>query len=286
MIADLVRLARPKGTALVLLGPLTGYGFAHWDFELDLRHPGSLVLVLIAWVLLSAGSLWLNAVLDGDEGGALFATSRHARRPPRLASLAYVALATATALACIAGEVAGIACAVCSVLAIVYSHPRTMWKAHPVLGPVVNAVGYGVLSWLAGWSVVSVPMTSRTAAAMVLVTAFILGMYFAAQSFQREDDARRGYRTLVVLRGPAACLRAAITCTRIAMLGVATLAASGVYPRIILLGIPVYAFAEITMSRWRRAPSGGSPKLAAQFAYRMLAAGTALVALATFDVLR
>ena len=278
-------LARPKGTALLVCVPLTGYGFAHWDFHLEARRPLALGVVLLAWILLSAGSLWLNAALDGDEGGALFAGSRGAA-PARLDLWGYAALAAAVALAAAADERAGSCCAACAVLAVLYSHPRTKWKAHPALGPAVNALGYGVLSWVAGASIARAPMSARTAAAMLLLTTFVLGMTFAAQAYQRDDDARRGYRTLVVTHGPAACLRIASIATIVSLGGVAALAAAGVYPRLVLLGLPAFAFAAATMRRWVLDPRGGSPAFAAQFALRMLAGGAVLVALATIAALR
>ncbi len=281
---SLLALARPKGTALLLVVPLTGYGFAHWDHELaEPRRPVALALVLVTWVLLSAGSLWLNAALDGDERGALFATE--APRPKHLVALGYGALAfacaCALALALAYALALALACALaCAALAVLYSHPKTKWKAHALLGPFVNGVGYGTLSWLAGWSVGGVAMSARTAAAMMLMTTFVVGMAFAAQAYQRDDDTRRGYRTLVVTRGPAACLRTATICARVAIGGVAVLAAAGVYPRLVLAGVPVFVLAELTMARWRRAPDGGSPALAVEFVTRMLAGGVVLVALA------
>jgi len=284
-LASLVRLARPRGTALVLLGPLTGYGFAHWDLELeDARRPLAIAIASVAWILLSAGSLWLNADLDGDEGGALFA-SRVAKRPKGLVAFGYGALVAATAVAFAADARAGAACAACSVLAVLYSHPRTKWKAHPFFGPAVNVAGYGVLSFLAGWSVARVPMTARAIAATIIVSTFVLGMCFAAQAYQRDDDARRGYHTLVVSRGPAACLRVATACTRASVMGVAAMCALGAFPRVVLLGLVPYALAEIAMARWRRAPDGGSPAHAVSFALRMLATACTLVALATFDAM-
>jgi drug/metabolite transporter (DMT)-like permease len=34
----------------------------------------------------------------------------------------------------------------CVALAELYSHPKTAWKAHPWLGPLVNVIGYGLLT--------------------------------------------------------------------------------------------------------------------------------------------
>jgi 4-hydroxybenzoate polyprenyltransferase len=285
---DLFVLARPKGTALLLAVPLTGYGFAHWDHALALERPAAMACVLAAWTCLSAGSLWLNAGLDGDEGGALFA--KHVDRPSgkKLDTFGHVALACAVALASLAGLAPALACASCAVMAVLYSHPRTKWKAHPVMGPLVNGVGYGLASFYAGFSVTHATLTARSALAMVLLSVFVVGMAFAAQAYQREDDARRGYRTLVVTAGPAACLRVATWCTRASLAGVAIGCALGVYPRLVLLGLPAFALAELTMAKWRarRAPEGGSASDAAAFAMRVLAGGTVLVALATIDALR
>ena len=160
-MSSLVALARPKGTLLLLAVPLTGYGFAHWDYGLEARRPLALAAVLVSWVLLSAGSLWLNAALDGDEGAALFAEK--VARPKHLVPFGYAALALAVALALAADPWSGAACAASAVLAVLYSHPRTMWKGHPVLGPFVNGAGYGVLSWTAGFAVAGVAMSLRTA---------------------------------------------------------------------------------------------------------------------------
>ena len=282
---DLLLLARPKGTLLLLAVPLTGYGFAHWDGWLPLTRPAAMALVLAAWVLLSSASLWLNAALDGDEGAALFSESG-VGRPKHLVAYGYVALACAVALASSAGFLPGVTCAVCSVLAVLYSHPAVMWKAHPVMGPLVNGAGYGLASFFAGYAVASPRMTAGSALAMSLLGLFATGMAFAAQAYQREDDARRGYRTLVVTAGPAACLRVAAWCARGALFGVAIGALLGVYPRLVLFGLPVFALAEITMARWRRAPDGGSARFAAAFATRMLAGGAVLVMLATVATLR
>jgi 4-hydroxybenzoate polyprenyltransferase len=281
---DLVLLARPKGTLLLLVVPLTGWGFAHWDGRMELTRPIAMAFVLAAWILLSSGSLWLNAALDGDEGAALFA--EHAPRPKHVALYGYVALVFAVALASCAGFLPGASCAFCAVLAVLYSHPAVMWKAHPVMGPLVNGAGYGLASFFAGYSVASSRMTSGSALAMSLLGLFASGMAFAAQAYQREDDARRGYRTLVVTAGPAACLRVAVWCARGAVAGVAIGALFGVYPRLVLAGLPAFALAEITMARWRRAPEGGSARFAASWAARMVAGGAVLVALATVAALR
>jgi 4-hydroxybenzoate polyprenyltransferase len=242
-----------------------------------------MLLVLVAWVSLSAGTMWLNAALDGDEGGALFA--ERVARPDHLRLHGAAALALAVVLAWLGDRGAGAACAACAGLAVLYSHPRTAWKGHPVLGPAVNAIGYGALSSLAGWSVADVTMDLRTAAAFLFLTVFIVGATFAAQAFQGDDDARRGYRTLVVTHGPAACLRVAHACLAASLAGVSLLAIAGYYPRLCLLGLPAFVPAHRWVRRWQRRPDGGEPADAAGLVLRVLLGACVLISLAFVDYL-
>lgn len=283
VLGALFGLARPRGTAILLLVVLFGYGLAHWDGALELTRPGALAGVLFSWVWLSAGTLWLNAVLDGDEAGVLFARD-NVPRPPRLAMWAYAALAFAVAVATAADRRAGLACAACAALAVLYSHPRTKWKAHPVLGPAVNATGYGLLTPFAGWAVVGTPMTARAAGTLGFAALFVVGAVFAAQASQREDDARRGYRTLVVTHGPVACLRATRICTLAGVAAVGAFSAAGVFPHLLLVGVPSFLLADRALVRWSKKPHGGTPRDAARFLVRVLCGGVLLVALAWVDL--
>lgn len=277
-------LARPAGTALLLGLPAVGYGMAIWGYAMLPWRLPSLAGVLLAWALLSAGTMWLNAALDGDEGGALFAGQT--RRPAGLRAYGAAALVLSVCVATASDRRAGAAAGLCATLSALYSHPRTAWKAHPLLGPLVNALGYGLLSPLAGWSVAEAPMDMRTAAAFASLTLFVLGITFGAQAFQREDDARRGYRTLVVTHGSAACLRAAHALMRASVGVVAILAAAGYYPRLCLAGILGFWWADRWMASWRQQAGGGQPRHAAGFLWRMLLGALALIGLALLDYVR
>jgi hypothetical protein len=135
----------------VLALPLVGFGWAHWDRALLLSGVGGLPALLAAWAALHAGTLWLNAALDRDEGPVLL--GRPVAVPGSAGWWGHAALVVLL-LAFVAGRPAGWACLACAVLAVLYPHPRTAWKGHPWLGPAVNLVGYGLLSPFAGWSLV------------------------------------------------------------------------------------------------------------------------------------
>ncbi|MCU0655412.1 MAG: UbiA family prenyltransferase [Polyangiaceae bacterium] len=280
-VRALFRAARPAGLVLALGMPAMGYGMGLWSHASGPWRLGALLGVLGAWALLNAGTLWWNAALDRDESGAVF--SGEGERPGSAGPAGLGALGAAVAVAWAADRGVGLVCLGCALLSLVYSHPRLVAKGHPVLGPAINAVGYGFLSPLAGWLVAEVPMDGRTLGAFLAMTLFVLGSTFAAQAFQREEDARRGYRTLVVTHGPAACLGAARSLTLTSLGAVATLAALGFYPRLCLLGMPAFVVADRWLQRWRRQPDGGSARWAGGWLLRMAGGGLLLIGLAYLD---
>jgi 1,4-dihydroxy-2-naphthoate octaprenyltransferase len=277
-------LSRPRLLPYVLVLVAVGGAWAHWDRALTLRNSGALMGVMFAWALLHAGTLWLNAAVDRDDGEVLFGEA--IEPPPGVASWGYVALIAAVVVATVAHPTSGLACAACAVMAVGYSHPRLLWKGHPIAGPAINIVGYGLLSPLAGWSVVEVTVNPRTLLVWMVGAAGVLGTYFAAQAFQGEEDAARGYRTLVVTHGPTVTIRTArYLIVGTAVVGMA-LAIVGWFPRICLLGLPLVWNIDRWMRRWSAEPNGGTEAWARGTAKRLLWMGAAGLLLATVEYVR
>lgn len=273
----LVALARPRLLPFVVLLPLVGYGWAHWDRALTPQGGWDLPWVLAAWVLLHAGTLWLNAAADRDEGEVLL--GRAVPVPDGIEAYAYAALAACAVLGWIADPVAGVAASLCAVLAVLYSHPATLWKGHPVLGPVVNGAGYGLLSTLAGFAVVDVGPTARSVAVWLLGMLGILGCYFAAQAFQEDEDRERGYRTLVVTHGPRGAVLAGRICIGAGFLAAVALAVAGWFPRVTLLAAPLGLWVDAWFVRWLAEPGGGGEVWARGMANRLFVAGLVVLVL-------
>lgn len=255
--------------------PLLGFGFAHWDFALVLRNGGAMLAVFAAWLLLHAGAMWLNAGLDRDQGEVLL--GRPVPVPDGIERHAYLALIAAVLLASAGGMVAGLCALACAGMAVGYSHPATAWKGHPVGGVAVNLLGYGLLSPLAGFSLVGVPLSPRALGTGALVALCVLGSYFVAQAFQEGEDRQRGYRTLVVTHGP----RVTLLASRAAFVGAFGLAfvfaAVGWYPRTCLLALPAFIAVERHLVRWAAA-GAGSEADARALVHRLVFAGGLLVA--------
>jgi 4-hydroxybenzoate polyprenyltransferase len=152
-----------------------------------------------------------------------------------------------------------------------------------VLGPVVNGAGYGLLSPLAGWAVVDVAPNPRTGAVWALCLLGVLASYFAAQAFQGPEDAARGYRTLVVTHGSAACVGATRWCLRGAFAVSVVLAVMGWFPRVCLAAAPLGLWVDAYLGRWQVQPDGGGERWARGMAARLLTAGLVLVGLVALD---
>ncbi|MCB9682819.1 MAG: hypothetical protein H6733_15235 [Alphaproteobacteria bacterium] len=281
--ADLITLARPRLLPFVLALPLLGFGWAHWDHALPATGVDRLPWLLAAWTALHAGTLWLNAALDRDEGPVLLGASV---APPRgVVGVGGLALGVAVVLGARAAAGVGVIAAVSAALAVAYSwpgRPDRAWKGHPVLGPLVNVVGYGVLSPWAGWWLADVTAGPRTVAVEGVVMAGVAGCYLAAQAWQGAEDRARGYRTLVAVAGPAATLRGVRLCLGVAFALAVGLACIGWLPRALLLALaPGWWAVDAHVRAWARRGSGGGPGDAVQLARRIGWTTVAVVVVAT-----
>lgn len=281
------RLSRPQGAFWLSWILLIGYGFTLWDWGMGPRGVSGLVTILISWWLLNAGSLWLNAVLDDDQGEVLFQASPVLL--PRGTSFAgYLALAAAVLVSAFS-RWPGVVCASgAALLAVLYSHPRTRWKGHALGGPFVNLVGYGLLTPLAGFAQTGLPPTARGAVTLTLLAAWILGAYFVAQAFQQREDAERGYSTLVVSRGAVGVIRVARWLMGFSMAGVVVGIVLGYYPRLLLLGTPLFWLTDRYIKRWQVAAADPQSErwgraMAMGLHRRMMFTGALLFVLAYID---
>lgn len=279
---SLWHLARPALWPSVVALVLLGFGVGLWDGGRPPR--GALGCALVAWTLLHAGALWLNAALDRDEGEVLL--GRAVPVPEGIERFAWAALAGCVAVGAWGGPALGGVAAASAALAVLYSHPRTRWKGHPVGGPFVNGLGFGLLAPLAGWITAGAPPGARAVAIWLLVGLASLGAYYMAQVFQEQEDRSRGYRTLVATHGADTALRVARGCVGAALVGGLTMAATGVLPPTVLLTAPLALWVDRWFARWSRDPRAGGEAAAREAARRLVLTGAAGLLLVGLDVVR
>ena len=129
-----------------------------------------------------------------------------------------------------------------------------------------------------------VPSTPRSLAALAVVALTMLGLSFAAQVFQEEEDLARGDRTFVASWGPRGAVDAVRLCLALSTGGALAMAVAGWIPRVCLLGLPVVVALHVHLAQWRRDPASGG-KMAAMRAFWLLVAfGLVLVGAALGDL--
>jgi 4-hydroxybenzoate polyprenyltransferase len=271
-LAAMITLSRPRGMILVAILPMVGFSYAYWDHGCE--APGftavpRLLLLGLVWAVPHAGTMWLNAALDRDEEATLF--GRSVAVPAGIERWAYLTLALSIGLALWLSLGLAVCVVGCAALSILYSHPRTAWKGHAILGPMTNALGYGVLSPLGGFLFAGYAPTIRGGFVLIIAVFWMLTAYFAAQAFQQGEDRARGYRTLVATHGPVTTLRLtrALLLTSLGL--TALMSASGMFPRIMLAPLPLFFFLDRYMVRWTAQPDGGDARWAANFFIRLTA---------------
>lgn len=261
-------LARPKMLPFLALLLVGGYGWGHWDRALTARGGSALLLTLLAWTALHAGTMWLNAGLDRDEGQVLFGRPRPVPTWIRIPGV--VALFMAMVLGVIARCEVGLLAVVSAWLAWRYSAPRAPWKGHPLGGPLVNWLGYGLITPAAGWATVGVYPNLRTLAVWLLASFGVLGVYFLAQVFQEDEDRARGYHTRVVTHGPLGALALAHLLIAMNAGGGLALAALGWLPRALLVLVPLVVWNSLALRRWAQHIGEADARAARQAVSRML----------------
>lgn len=259
---------------LIVVG---GFGFAHWDRALMGQGGHALLWTLLAWTFLHVGTLWLNAALDQDEGDVLWGTA--ASVPTGIERWAYAALVVCVGTAAFAGPVVAACALVCAILAVLYSHPRTVWKGHATGGPVVNGLGYGLLTPIAGFACVGVSPTPRAGATLVIGLCGVMAAYYAAQAFQGEEDRARDYQTLVARKGMAAAVAATRGWMWAGFGGAVLCAALGWVPRVVLFLLPLFVWVDAHARRWQYSGDDDNSDWAKGFASRLLAGALTALAL-------
>ncbi len=204
-------LTRPRQWPILTAQLLVGVLLAQPDRAglAALLQGGALAVLGAAWVawvvLLNGGTLAYNSAWDRDTGPVAY-LRRPPQPPPGLAHAAFAAMLAGALLGGLAvGPRFGAVTAACVMLSVLYSHPDPRLKARPGLDLLVNMVGYGAATTLAGL------VAGRVATGVEpgphgawLVGGFGLlfgSFYPLTQIYQTAADRARGDRTLVTALG-------------------------------------------------------------------------------------
>ncbi|OQA30661.1 MAG: 1,4-dihydroxy-2-naphthoate octaprenyltransferase [Acidobacteria bacterium ADurb.Bin340] len=189
----------PIMTAHFLLGTLLAQG---WGLP-----PGRTLLGWLAYVVcLNGATLAINSAFDQDQGDIGYL--KDPPKPPKhlLAfSLALHALGLGCALPFL--WMGGSApwffhlVAACTVMSVLYSVPPARLKARAGWDLLINCLGFGLMTPLAGWALTGRPFSPAALWAAAGFGLLFAALYPATQIYQVEEDRARGDRTLVIRLG-------------------------------------------------------------------------------------
>jgi lycopene elongase/hydratase (dihydrobisanhydrobacterioruberin-forming) len=156
----------------------------------------------VLWVVfLNGGTLAINSVYDRDEGDIGYLDAPPP--PPRhLFAFSVGLMAAGQVLALLLlPPLYSIVYAACFAMSIVYSVPPFRWKAVAGLDLVINAIGFGTLTPLAGWAVTGYPLSLWAVLTLLAFCPLFAALYPLTQLYQYEEDRARGDRTLALVLG-------------------------------------------------------------------------------------
>ena len=155
--------------------------------------------------LLNGGTLAINSAFDNDEGDIGYL--RQPPKPPKyLLHISALMLLASLLAGFLLPPVFAWSNAICVVMAVLYSVPPVRLKARAGWDMVINCIGFGLLTPMAGWGLTGRPLTVAFVHA-VIGFAFLFGaLYPLTQIYQIEEDRGRGDRTLVIKLGESLSL--------------------------------------------------------------------------------
>jgi len=198
----------PIMSAHFLLGTLLASGWA-------LAARPTLLGWFVFVALMNGGTLAINSAFDQDEGDIGYLKAPPP--PPKfLALFSALLLGTSALLGFLLPLPFALINLGCVVMSVLYSVPPPRLKARAGWDLLINCLGFGLLTPLAGWALAGRPFTPP-----ILLTSIGFGFLFATlypmtQIYQVAEDSRRGDRTLVIQVGVGRSLGLALLAALVA----------------------------------------------------------------------
>ncbi|HEY3399288.1 MAG TPA: UbiA family prenyltransferase [Geothrix sp.] len=200
----------PIMTAHFLLGTLLAAG---WPMRVRPALLGWLVFV----ALMNGGTLAINSAFDQDEGdiGYLKAPPKP---PEHLLAFSIVLLVASTALGFLLPLPFALLNLACVVMSVLYSVPPARLKARAGWDLLINCLGFGLFTPLAGWAITGRHFSPAIFLISVGFAFLFATLYPMTQIYQVGEDSRRGDLTLVIRVGVGQSLSLALAAALVAHL--------------------------------------------------------------------
>ena len=205
----------PIMTAHLLLGTFLAKG---WP-----PPKGTFTAWLVFVVLLNGGTLALNSAFDQDEGDIGFL--HQPPKPPKyLAHFGFILLAASLFFsshflrAKPGGKYFFEIVLTCVLMSVLYSVPPIRLKARAGWDLLINCLGFGFFTPMAGWCATGRGLEPVLVDFCIGFFFLFAALYPLTQIYQVDEDSRRGDQTLVIRMGVARSLTYALGASLVAHL--------------------------------------------------------------------
>jgi 4-hydroxybenzoate polyprenyltransferase len=198
----------PIMTAHFLLGTLLAWGRG-------MQTRPALLGWLIFVALMNGGTLAINSAFDQDEGdiGYLKAPPKP---PEHLLGFSVALLGISALMGFLLPLPFALINLGCVIMSVLYSVPPPRLKARAGWDLVINCLGFGLLTPMAGWALTGRPFGPAILLASIGFAFLFATLYPMTQIYQVAEDTRRGDRTLVIQVGVGRSLGLALLAAFIA----------------------------------------------------------------------
>lgn len=208
-----------------LLGALLALGLAR---AASGDRIGAVLLGLVLWVVaLNGGTLAINSAFDRDEGDVAY-LRRPPVPPPGLFGFGLGLMVAGLFISLLLPRTFTWLYLTCLIMSVLYSVPPARLKAVAGADWIINLLGFGTLTPLAGWASTGEPLTMWGWFLVWGFGALFAGLYPLTQLYQFDEDERRGDRTFALRLGKRLSMGVSIACVTVAFgLFIAAAAVSG-----------------------------------------------------------
>ena len=175
-----------------------------------------MLLGLVLWVVaLNGGTLAINSAFDRDEGDVAYL--RRPPTPPRgLFGFGLGLMLAGLFVSLLLPRMYTWLYVTCLIMSVLYSVPPMRLKAVAGADWIVNLVGFGTLTPLAGWASTGEGLTVWGWFLVWGFGALFAGLYPLTQLYQFDEDARRGDRTFALILGKRRAMGVSLGCVTVA----------------------------------------------------------------------
>ena len=176
----------------------------------------AVLLGLVLWVVaLNGGTLAINSAFDRDEGDIAY-LRRPPVPPPGLFAFGLGLMLAGLGLSLLLPRTYTWLYLACLVMSVLYSVPPARLKAVAGADWLINLLGFGTLTPLAGWASTGEPLTEWGWFVVWGFGALFAALYPLTQLYQFDEDQQRGDRTFALVLGKRPSLAVSVLCVLVA----------------------------------------------------------------------